>query len=187
MNDVFTPAFIIGTLLSFTLGALTSWLFWRYLLFLKPKVQISPMILKGQSRKEPSKTVYRIKVINLSKRQAINIAVSASICTTSGTPGIDQRRVATRHLTLNFGDLPALGSKTRLGDIWGVAPFFIFWTDEDIEPFLTEGCRLVFSLSASDALSGTTVVQRIAYRKADIDVGDFCRSLDFEKAPLSIA
>ena len=66
---------IIGILLCFILGIISSYPFWKYLLFLKPRLKISPYILKGRSLKPESETIYRLKIFNDSNRPIVNLNI----------------------------------------------------------------------------------------------------------------
>ena len=59
---------IIGQFISFILGMLSSWVFWRFLLTTKPNIAISPIIAYSIAA-----NTLTIKVINIGKRQAVDI------------------------------------------------------------------------------------------------------------------
>jgi hypothetical protein len=181
------------TMIGFLLGVVGSWLFWRYMLFLKPKVKISKYILRGPNRRNPdsNRPIFRIKVVNTGRRQIVGLEARATIGEITGnTEGIDRRRVTKKILPLNSHEVPALGPKRNVGNSWSLRPLIVFWTDEDIDALLTEGGerRVVFTLFATDAESGTTKVFQQIYEKQLIKDGDFAVGIDCDKIePLVVA
>ena len=110
--------------------------------------------------KEPDKAVYRIKLINCGRRQVIELKIESD------------------------GVLPALGRKRDFGNIKkAISPvYYCLIKDEKYIKAELHGSRLVFlTLSARDALSGTTLVQRRQYGEDEIQEGDFKPKFTFEK------
>jgi hypothetical protein len=165
-------------------GVFSSWAFWRYLLLLKPKIRISPQVLKGLHPSFPGATVYRIKIINESYRQVIGLEAHARIQTFCGKHWINLHDTKLRYNT------HCLGGKHTLNDRWGIQPTFSFLLidEENLEAKLSEDARLVFAVSATDALSGTTVVLRQTYRARDVRTGNFEHGLSFaiEDTPMEM-
>ena len=59
--------------------------------------------------------------------------------------------------------------------------------EEDVETLLADhpGSKLLITVTATDAQSGTTVILRQAYTKDEIKAGDWKRNLDFDYLPTS--
>lgn len=171
---------IVATLVGFVLGVLGSWIFWRFLLFMKPDVRISDVVLKGHDRLDKGQTLYRIKVFNFGSRQVIELQASARLVEKR-----DDRWPVKRELKLRFGGgIPTLGRKKDFGDpLLRIPPGFTFVIEgEDcLEAEMNADRRIMFMVSAKDALSGTTVVHRKVYTAADIQTGDFARGPIFER------
>ncbi len=171
---------LLSILIGFVLGIAASWVFWRYLVLLRPDIRVSPFVLRGPSRTSPGKIVSRIKVVNLGSRQAIDLQATCSVCKATAALSGGERWVTLKHLPLNDDPVLALGPRSSIDDFWGISPFFIFHTNVDVQKLLTDDTRrLLFTLRATDALSGTTVVQRVSYTAQQIAPGDFARGLDF--------
>lgn len=169
MNELTT------TLFGFILGLCGSWLWWRCLLLLKPRVLISPYVLK-----EPDKAVYRIKLINCGRRQVIELKATAAIRERQNGRWRFERELEVE----SDGVLPALGRKRDYGNIKkAISPVYycLIKDEKDIKAEL-HGSRLIFlTLSARDALSGTAIVQRRLYGEDEIQEGDFKPKFTFEK------
>ncbi len=174
MKDVLT------TFAGFLLGIIGSYIFWRYLLVLKPNIKISPITLKGFDYINTQKLVYRIKLINFGNRQIIGLNASARIVERR-----NNRWTTIDELKMEYdGELAALGRHKDYGDYLSrIGPIYYMriLDEKKFESNLNEDKRLVFTLSAKDALSGTTVVQRQVYNKDDIQQGDFKEGFTFEK------
>jgi hypothetical protein len=167
-------------LFAFLLGFASCWAFWRYLLVMKPEISISPYIAKGWSREERGKVAYRIKIYNITDTQVINIKAQCLIARLIDIP-FGKRKFG-KKLQLKNDELLVLGPKSNLGDSWGISPIYVFTFEPeiDIENLMDQGEKLIFTLSATDALSGTTVVWRKSYSKEDIKYGDFKWGLEFD-------
>lgn len=171
-------AFLSGLILALV----TSWLFWRYLLSIKPKVKISNHIAKGISHhlQEEGQHVYRIKVVNFGKRQVINLTAT---CTVTELVHVGQgRRRITKKLDFQSNSIPALGSKNDIGNMWSITPVWVVLIRSKValEDMLNEDCRIQFTLLATDALSATSIAQRITYKTDHIKDGDFEWGLNFD-------
>ena len=180
IRRTFEVSQLMNILIGFGLGVAASWFFWRYLRLMKPKVRISSIVAKGVSRKAPEKTAYRIKIANFGCRQVINLSASWTICELTPVPG-GYRSVVKKRLTIPREIIPVLGPKNELDKPSGISPIYVFVTKPkfDVEGIMRKGARMLFTLSATDAMSGTTVVQRKTYTIDQIEAGDFQRGLDF--------
>jgi hypothetical protein len=113
---------IITTLVGFVLGVFGSWLFWRFLLVLRPDVRISPHVLKGHDRLDSGKVVYRLKVYNFGRRQVVDLQAQARLVEKS-----EDRWPVLKEVKLRFdGGVTALGRKKDFGDpLAHIPPGFI--------------------------------------------------------------
>lgn len=194
--------YLLGTIIiSIILNLAASWLFWKYMLNIKPDILASPIVLKGKSRSDNRK-IYRIKIINKGDRQIKDVELTASLLEIKGTLGIDHRRSPVRCVRLNDKCEPlkvtitnnqilGFGAKEEIYNVWGLSVMLIVTIeiknengeDFDLESILTDERRLVLTISATDALSGTTILQRYSYTKDKILQGDFKRNLNFDYLP----
>lgn len=144
---------------------------------------ISPVVLKGFSYINPKEIVYRIKLINYSNRQVVELNAEAWIVEKR-----NNRWTPVTKLKLEYdGELPALGRHKDYGDVsLGISPIFCMnIKEENLESKVNEENRkLNFTLSAKDALSGTAVVHRQIYSRKNIQEGDFELGFEFKtRAP----
>ncbi len=166
---------IINLFIGFFIGALSSGAVWYLLAMTKPKIAISPMIVY-----EPETNRLRIRVINRSRRQASRIKVLffvgekySAFYRTIHTPKLNRR------------DIFALGSKNNFGKYWVLPTSTIFSVTDgkqvlDILSQHEKGeRRLVFTLSATDALSGSEIIQRVSYSIDDVKFGKFNSGTEF--------
>jgi hypothetical protein len=192
MNAVTRALFeflLVPAMTGLFVGLVTSWLWWRYLLSRGPDVRISSCVLKGtkptnsDQATERGKTVHRIKLINCGERQVIDLKAKAEILEHRGN-----RWGLVKELKLEFdGAFPALGKQSDYGNVTkAISPvhYSLIENENDIRAELNADRRLVFTLSAKDALSGTTEVQRKFYTAKEIQEGDFESGFTFEKVEL---
>jgi hypothetical protein len=162
--------FFISQVIGFLVGILSSWLFWYALLLAKPKIVISKNIVIN--RKKGSLLV---KVINRGRRQATDIQASLALV---------ERDNSGRFFTIHNAQLRkdlllALAPVQESHKPWGLRTAFVFATDEGVQmleelSIVNRGeRRIVFTLSATDGLSGTKIVQQTAYRLEDVRSGRF--------------
>jgi hypothetical protein len=173
---------VANLLLGFFLGVFGSWLFWKYLLFLQPRVQISRILLKGFHHIRTNEIIYRIKVYNSGRRQVVDLVASALIVRVREK----KRYLTVRELKLSFdGQIPSLGAVQDLGNpLHAISPVFHFQILDEInlEEQLADDEWIFFTLSARDALSGTDKVQRVAFNRHNIKEGGFLYGLTFDIA-----
>ncbi len=162
--------FFISQLIGFLVGILSSWIFWYALLLAKPKIAISKNIVFNQK-----KGSLLVKIINKGRRQATDIQASLALVERDSS-----RRFFTIHnAQLRKDFLPALAPIQESHKAWGLRTAFVFATDEGVQmleelPIVDRGeRRIVFTLSATDGLSGTKVVQQTTYRLDDVKSGRF--------------
>ena len=157
----------------FILGIIGTYLFWRFQINIKPKIEISNVIAKGYSHTVADKVVYRIKIFNKSNRQVINISIGCSlsyaVTTTNG------ERSFGKGLPVKTKNIQFLGPKKNWGDPFGLSPVKIIVISDvdELEEELANNKKILFTVSATDAESGSTSVQRVIYELNDIKQGDF--------------
>jgi hypothetical protein len=165
--------FILDTGIGFLLGFVSSWLFWRYQNYLKPRVRLSKYVAKAMNRDNPEHFVYRFKVFNFGKRPAINVSLSGTVCKLRIVPG-GQISKGVKKLPFSRETVKALGPRKNLGDPWGVSPVqvFVCRPDFELEQLMeSEDAKLLLTLAATDALSGATLVERIPFDRHQIIMG----------------
>ena len=166
---------LIGSMISFVLGVAVSWLFWRYLLYLKPSLHISEQVARSPSRKYPGKEILKFKIYNCTNRQAINLFVGCTISELANVPDGTRSRVIER-LNVVIASFDCLGPKSNLGEKFGLSPVKVYTaqiTDTFEQHIHGASARLILTLKASDAVSGSTIVVRKAYTSADVVRGEF--------------
>jgi hypothetical protein len=167
--------FVISQIIGFLIGLFSSWLFWYTLILAKPHIVISPYAAYNQR-----KGSLLIKIMNKGTRQATDIQAQLSLVQLAPSG-----RFFTRHQAkLRLAELPALAPIKESDRPWGIRTAFVFATDEGellIKLLTSQGNgekRLVFTLAATDGLSGTKLVQQVAYRTEDIQYGHFGKWLE---------
>lgn len=171
----------IGGSIGFLVGMLATWIFWKYMLILKPKVSISPQVSKDISADNPEQKVYRFKIRNEGKRQVVNISLVVTVCRLINVPrGKISSNIGT---LLPKKNISALAPKSESWSSWDIPPIYIFVgkPDFDVEQMLSqEDTRIMATLSATDSQSGTTHVQRVTYMLKDLVEGNFVKGLGFD-------
>ncbi len=161
---------VINQFIGFLIGVLASGVLWYLLTHVKPRIEICSVIVFN-----PRKGSLLVKVRNERRRQATDIYASLVLI---------ERKPDGRLFTLHSAQLrkdffPALAPIQDLTKSWKLPTTGVFATDEgekllEILASKTNGeKRLVFTLSATDGLSGTKVVQQIAYSQENIKYGKF--------------
>ncbi len=168
---------VIGAVVGFLVGFVTNAVFWKYMLFLRPNVSLSPQVAKGINS-ENGHTLYRFKIRNNGKRQAVNVSLIVTLCRLKDVPG---GRISSNIGTiLPIKNISALAGYSTSWTPWELPPIYIFVAkpnfnlDEELDKLNT---RMIATLSVTDAQSGTIHVQRTTYRKDDVVVGDFLKGL----------
>ena len=162
--------FFVNQLIGFSVGLISSWSFLYILILAKPRIEISEQIIFNEK-----KGSLLIKVLNRERRQATDIQASLSLVERD-----DKGRFFTiHHAQLRKDSLMALAPVKESHKPWGIRTAYVFATDEGVEVLNkfssnSKGTkRIVFTLSATDGLSNTKVVQQIDYRFEDIRRGRF--------------
>lgn len=160
---------VINQLIGLVVGLLGSYVFWRYMIIVRPKIKISPFVLYSPKSKR-----FFIRVMNFGRRQVTDIQVRLLLSEriNEGEGAVTIGRYVPK---LRRDSLFALGVRRDYGNLWKYSPVHNFSTDDDeqelLEKFLkpSDGDkRLEFQMLASDALSGTTVAYSTVYSPKDI-------------------
>lgn len=164
----------INQMYGFVIGVLSSWAFWYFLLILKPGVAISP--IATYSKKDGK---FRVKIANRGRRQVTDLQVSLAITERrthkKATPTLN----VIHNLQLVKDSLPALAPLQDLNKEWALPAIYTIRSGEDrtawdlLDSQHPEERRLVFTISMTDAISGTKVVKRVAYGLSKIKFGRF--------------
>ena len=165
---------VIGLVVGFALGVLGSWLFWKYLLYIRPDVSIAPKIAVSIDE-QTGKRVYRFKMHNNGRHQVKDITLGAWVCDLMTVPGGQVSRGLCT-LPLNNSQTLTLAPNGDADRPWGLTPEAVFRSapDFDVETLLDEPeKRILITLRVADALSGTTVVQQRTFTKNDLVLGHF--------------
>lgn len=178
---------VVSQLVAFFLGIAASFAFWYFLLVVKPKVQIAPF-----ATYEPLEDRLRIKIINRGRRQVTDLQATLTITEQRLVQG-GFRLINVHNLPLIREELFALGSVRDYGKPWSLYPIYIFSSKQAgaalkmMESSGTDERRLVFTLSATDSLSNTKMIQRVSYAPVDIKEGKFDIGLRFAAIETPIA
>lgn len=167
---------IANQLLSFILGVISSWFFWYVLLLTKPNIEVSTVIAYNSKD-----NMLRIKAINRSRRQAVDIDLTLVVA---------EKKDDIQNTTIFRPELknphrqvlnPIYGSD----DTWRLPSSTIFRVSNarKILKLLSEDSverRLMLTISATDAMSNTKVVNRLTYTRNDIQNGIFRSGKSFD-------
>jgi hypothetical protein len=171
--------FFLGQIIGFVIGILSSWVFWYFLLLIKPNVQISNIV-----NYLPEKKAFQIKIINKGKRQVVDVQADLFIAERPMV-GNSFKMISLYRFKFKRDSVTALAPIQDLEKPWKLLTATTFTTEpnEDalnlmLSPSQYEK-RLVFTLSASDGLSGSKVIQRVAFRAKDIRQGRWAKGLEF--------
>lgn len=170
----------IAAVVGFSVGFVTNAVFWKYMLFLRPNVSLSPQVAKEIDQKN-GQTLYRFKIRNNGKRQAVNISLIVTLCRLKDVPG--GRISSSIGTILPKKNVSALEKYSTSCTTWDMTRTYIFVARPNFNAEKELGkpnTRMIATLSATDAQSGTTYVQRTTYRKEDVVNGNFTKGLSFE-------
>lgn len=162
-------------ILGFIFGIVSSWIFWRYLLLLKPKLEIPEVIEIAKNKNNQIEYIYKTK--NLGRRQIIDVSMRATICERiNDDPEHSLRLVHKLKIELDKADV--LSPKSKSLDPWGLPNYRSFHIQQiddntnepvDIYGLLSDDKnRLIITIKSTDGISGTTIVTRKTYTKANI-------------------
>ena len=171
--------FLISQIMGFAIGILSSWIFWYLLILAKPRIKIAPVATYS-----PSEKVLRIKVMNRGRRQAVDIQAQIVLRELRPVAGESLKQTVVHRPKLRNDMVFAMGPIQHLKKHWTLLTGYIFLVEDGEETYRllqtpTEfDKRIVFILSATDALSGTKVVQMATYQVQDIAIGRFGDGFD---------
>ena len=172
---------VIIIIIGFILGLLASYLFWRYLLLINPRICISSFIAKGHSLINKKHIMYRIKIYNNSQRPIINIYYKICIGRLKTTRDGDSFSVIER--VVKEQTINVLGPKKNIGDHWGLSPMhhLTFRSTKEIEKLLGNPKNVIhLQLICFDSKSGSAFATRKKYSSKDIRQGMFRYGLTFK-------
>lgn len=159
----------ISSLIGFLLGLLGSFIFLRWQLSIKPIVSISSYIIYSSE-----KCTFRAKIANETNRQVTDIRVKLNIMKRIKYK-THTVQLLVRHLNLQSEEALILAGRKERVKPWGILYARTFETTPDNEALKLlsssisgEERRLVLTMEAVDALSGTKIVQRKTYRYEDV-------------------
>lgn len=180
---------VASTMVGFALGVFGSWIFWKYLLWVKPSVELSKNVSVSTDSNTGEKT-YRVKIINVGRNQVIDISLKAWVVTLMELHG-GKVSTAVYEMPVRNSPTMTLNPEKQVKRPWGITSeaYIRSTPDEDIERMLEEkNTKLMVTFRASDALSGSTVVQQVVYSRADIVPGMFKmgRSFDIMSMPTGL-
>lgn len=161
-------------------GVVSSWAFWYLQINIKPKIDISPHAVY-----DPTDDTIGILVINRSKRQATDINVLLFIGEVQGNW---YETVYTPKLNRKY--LFALDGRKTKSSFWQLPTSSYFEAVEggkimDILAEKSKKRKMIFTLSATDAISSTKVIYRVAYGYEDIKRGKFKQAGNFDVIPIA--
>jgi hypothetical protein len=154
---------IIGSLIA-------SFVFLTFLTRLRPNLKISPVIARG-SRLDRDK-VFRIKVINRSKRDVIGVRAEMHLMETAGITGGPIHH--STPISLLRSELLHIAAFKRNDEDAQYA--FRFVTEDDLDALWSKSSQYVrISIYATDSLSGFGRVfsRNFHNKKSEIEDGDF--------------
>lgn len=177
----------LNALIGLIFGWITSWLFWKYMLYFKPRVVISAKIAKAPGKLNPDKGWHYLKVVNRTNRQVIGLQAKAEIYKTLNEGNTLRMVMVGNPIQLGLGSWEVLGGKDSLDDTKGISPIMILAIpeSENLDRLLASDDRLDLTLTATDAISQTTSVYFKSYTRHDIVPGEFKRDLSLTISPLS--
>lgn len=173
--------FVASQMLAFLLGVLACWAFWYVLLWLTPRLKIAP-----EAAYDPVQGRINVKVANIGTRQITDI--EAELVLFDRIP--EGRLVPVRRGVLDPPNILALEVRKMVGVPWCLPTVYVFVCKNGTDlydalqatPQVGER-RVVFTISARDAVSGTKKVQRVTFARNAVKVGTYTRGLAFDVQP----
>ena len=162
--------------IGFFLGLLASWLFWKYLLILKPNLMLEDLVVETVTAN--GEQCLELGCENVGKRQIIDISIRATVCELHAPGTTNPLRLVTR-LKMEMDKADVLNSvhKNKEND-WSLPSyrkFHVLPIDENTGKEVNlrglieeEKRRLIFTIRAADAISGTTTVLRTPSVRIDV-------------------
>jgi hypothetical protein len=173
--------FIFSAFLGAIFGLGTCWIFWKYLFWLKPKVEIAPNI-SFIINKDTGKKVFRFKIINKGTRQITGIKFNAWVCDLMDIPnGIVSRGLHT--FPIKNSDTQTLSTIKNAERPWGLSPETTIRSEPELDvlELLTDSNKkIMVTLRVADAISGTNIVIQKVYGKDQVKEGMFAFGDSFD-------
>lgn len=176
---------VLGSCLGFIFGVIACWLFWKYLLVLKPNVAIAPVIAMTRNE-QTGRRIFRFKIYNKGARQVIGITLNGWVVELLDVPG-GQITKALYKFPIRNSETMALNPENTFERPWDLNAETYFRTEPEfdtLELLSHPGRRVMITLRVSDALSGTTVVQQKTYEHSDFKEGMFRIGESMEIEPI---
>jgi hypothetical protein len=176
---------IVGLSVGLGVGVASSWVVWRYLLRLKPRLTMSTQIAcQREAGDGDHHWRYLVKVVNHGRRQVINLRVECQLAGRKPIQGGFIRTVTA--LPVKTSSHSVLGLAKQHGAPFGIPPVWhvVMYADEDFREVLSADERVLVTLLATDARSGTTVAYRTEYEPSTIVEGQFPFGLDSRVFPV---
>ena len=163
--------------LGFFVGLLASWLFWKYLLILKPNLMVEDLVVETATANGGQ--CLEIGCENVGKRQIIDISIRATVCELHAPGTKNPLRLVTRlKMEIDRADVlnPARKDKENDWSLPSYRKFHVLPIDENTgneidfrELIKDENRRLIFTIRATDAVSSTTTVCRKTFTVSQIN------------------
>jgi hypothetical protein len=180
----------VGAVVGLVGGVAASWVCWRYLLHLKPKLVLSsqiacqPTTAGEEDRVRSGAWRYQVKVANRGRRQVVNLRVECQLAGRKPIPGGFMRTVT--RMPVKASTHAVLGPAAKPGSPFGITPVWhvVVYSDDDLRETLSQDERVLVTLLATDALTGTTVAYRREYDPRAIVEGQFPFGLYVDVIPV---
>lgn len=171
---------LLNQVIGLLVGILSSWLFWRTLLLVKPRIEISPYLVY-----DPQKKQLMIKVMNRGNRWVTDLQAKFMLSQRVQLEDHSFRTEAIKYYNLDRNTVFALAPKNSEIKPWAsFYKVFTFIAVEEHDPRLLltspkgHEKRFEFQLITSDALTGTKLVQSAIYDGDQIKTGKYGKDLN---------
>lgn len=178
----------ISISLGFLFGIIACWVFWRYLRWQRPKVEIARKVSLTKDA-VTGKQIIRFKILNKGRNQVIGITFKAWVCDLLEVPGGKMSR-GLYILPISNSETATLTPRGQTSRPWGLTPEQLYRSEPefDVMKLLSHSDhRILITLRVSDAVSGTTAVQQVTYCRGDVIEGLFEFGESLEIIPTSAA
>jgi len=166
---------VLNQIIGLLVGILSSWLFWRTLLLVKPRIEISPHLVY-----DPQKKQLMIKIMNRGNRWVTDLQAKFMLSQRVKLEDHSFRTEAIKYYNLDRNTVFALAPRNSESKPWAsFYKVFTFIASEELDPRLLPASskghekRFEFQLITSDALTGTKLVQSAVYDAEHIKIGKY--------------
>lgn len=164
----------ISVLIGLITGFFASYIFWGYQKWQKPRIEIASEV--SLLRDEISgEEICRFKILNKGKNQVINITFKAWLCKLIEVPGGKVSSVIHKFDIGNSNTL-TLAGRGKSERPWGLTEETTFQCHSlanVLDELNHKENRIMVTLKASDALTGSTIVIQHVFSRRDIRRGSF--------------